>query len=112
WQAMARDFPRGAAAASSQIVILDVATGTREILTTGPGRNFAPKWIGPLRIGYVRGSENETAGVRQKVNYPTAGVQFTDGSAGLSGEFAGIDCSLDRKSIVFQREMERDWPSV
>src|SRR5262249_44819581 len=87
-------------------------TGAREILTKGPGRKFAPKWIGSARIGYVRGPEDETPGVRQKVNYPVAGVQFTDGTAGLAGEFSGADWSPDRKRIVFQREMERDWPSV
>ena len=110
WQAMGRDF--GGAAASSQIVSLDIATGAREILTKGPGRKFAPKWIAPLRIGYVRGPENERVGVRQKVNYPIGGVHFTYGSAGLDGEFAAIDWSPDRKNIVFQRELERDWPSV
>ena len=111
WQMMARDFT-GPGVPLSQIVSVDIATGLREVLTKGPGRKFAPKWIDSRQIGYVRGPDNEVPGARQKVNYPVAGVQFTDGRTGLTGEFSNVDWSPDRKRIVFHREIDKDWPSV
>jgi TolB protein len=110
WRTMGRDF--AGPAATSQVISIDIATGTRQVLTSGPGRKIAPKWLSGGRIGYIRGSENEKPGARQRVNYQSAGLQFTDGSRGPDGDFSSIDWSPDGKRIVFYREIESEWPST
>ena len=107
---MSRDFQ--GAAATSQIISVEVATGTRQVLTSGPGRKIAPRWLVDGRVGYIRGDENEKPGARQRVNYRSAGIRFTDGSSGPEGDFSSIDWSPDGKRILFYRELESDWPPV
>jgi len=110
WRTMSRDFQ--GAAATSQIISVEVATGTRQVLTSGPGRKIAPRWLVDGRVGYIRGDENEKPGARQRVNYRSAGIRFTDGSSGPEGDFSSIDWSPDGKRILFYRELESDWPPV
>ena len=54
WRTMRRSFT--APVATSQIISVDVASGARRALTSGAGRKYAPKWIAPARVAYVRGS--------------------------------------------------------
>jgi hypothetical protein len=82
------------------------ATGARQILTSGPGRKFAPKWIETERIGYIRGDAEEKLGARERVNYQSAGIQYTDGSPGPAGDFPSIDWSSGGRRIVFYRDLE------
>ena len=86
--------------ATSQIVSIEIESGRREVLSSGPGRKFTPRWIEPGRIAYVKADgENE-------------GIQFTDGSPGLRGTFAAVSWSPDRRRIVFHRELDDQWPPV
>ena len=110
WQRMARSFTGPVAA--SQIVSVDVMAGTRRVLTSGPGRKFAPKWIGPGRIAYVRGSADEQPGALERVNYQSEGIAFTDGSAGPRGAFSNVNWSPDGGRMVFHRDIDEPWPPL
>ena len=48
---------------STQIVSIDLETGTRQALTHGPGEKWSPRWIGQDRIGYVTRDANADGGV-------------------------------------------------
>jgi TolB protein len=86
--------------ATSQIVAVNVTTGERTILTSGPGRKFSPKWLGPRRVSYVKADGDDE------------GIQFTDGAIGLKGSFAVPAWSPDQRQMVFHREMDGQWPPV
>ena len=96
---------------TSQIVTMERATGTRQVLTSGPGRKYSPKWIGST-IGYVRGDPAEKRGVRQRVNPVSLGITFTDGRRDVPGAYSGVNWSPDGKRMVFHRAEEGSWPPL
>ena len=104
WLILGRTFPSPAVV--SQIGQVDVATGVRTTLTTGTGRKLTPQWLADGRIAYLRSDTNEQSGYRRP-DYWSERVQFTDGTAGPSGIFAGLHWSADRQRIVFHRAIER-----
>lgn len=108
WLMMARSF--AGPAATSQIVSIEVATGTRRVLTSGPARKYAPKWIGPGRLAYLRGSADEKPGALERVNYMSEGIAFTDGNVGPKGVFSNVNWSPDGRRMVFHRELDEPWP--
>ena len=110
WQMMARSF--AGPVATSQIVSIEVATGTRRVLTSGPARKYAPKWITTGRVAYVRGSIDEKPGALERVNYQSEGIAFTDGSVPLIGVFSNVNWSPDGRRMVFHREIDESWPPV
>ena len=108
WRIMSRSFT--APVATSQIISVDVASGVRRALTSGAGRKYAPKWLAPARVAYVRGSLDEKPGARERVNYQSEGIAFTDGTAPLKGIFSNVNWSPDLRRIVFHRELDEPWP--
>jgi TolB protein len=108
WRIMGRSFT--APAAASQIIAVDVASGARRALTSGPGRKYAPKWITSGRVAYVRGSIEEKPGALERVNYQSEGIAFTDGSTPVKGVFSNVNWSPDGQRIVFHRELDETWP--
>ena len=89
---------------TSQIARVDVETGKRETVTSGPGLKVSPRWLDSTRIAY---------GAR-------GGIRFIDGGSELSGDFQAPDWSPDHRTMVFQRETDargdrdrefRSWPS-
>jgi Tol biopolymer transport system component len=110
WRAMTSDLgPGGPPIATSQIVSQEIASGAREILTSGPGRKYSPKWIGRT-VAYTRGDINEKRGIRQRVNYVSHGISFTDGRKDVVGVYSGVSWSPDGKRMVFHRAIEGTWP--
>lgn len=110
WRVMGRSF--AAPVATSQIVSIDVATGTRRVLTSGPGRKLAPTWLSPERLAYVRGSVDEKPGALERVNYQSESIAFTDGGVGPNGAFSNVNWSPDGRRMVFHRELDETWPPV
>ena len=96
---------------TSQIVTMEPATGARQVLTSGPGRKYSPKWIGNA-IGYVRGDPDEPRGSRQRVNPVSLGISFTDGRNDVRGLYSNVDWSRDGKRMVFHRAIEGTWPPL
>jgi len=81
----------GAATAISQIISVDVSRGTRTEHTAGPGVKVAPQFLAADRIGYL-----VKAG-------PHAGLAFTNGNPGASGEMRNPAWSPDGKYVVYQK---------
>ena len=109
WRAMNTDFMGGPPRATSQIVSLDIASGARQVLTSGPGRKYAPK-AARGGVAYLRGHAEETRGVRQRVNYLSEGISFIDGRDDVPGVYSNVNWSPDGQRIVFHREREAVWP--
>ena len=109
--AYASFFMGGPTLATSQIVSLEVATGARQVLTSGPGRKYAPRWTAG-GIAYTRGDVNERRGVRQRVNYVSYGISFTDGRKDIPGTYSNVNWSPDATRIVFHRTLDGTWPPL
>ncbi len=89
--------------ATTQIVSINVVTNERQVLTTGEGEKWSPRWLADGRIGYASGG-------------PEGGVEFVSGAAGARGEVRSPSWSPDGRRMVFHRDVEnrrpfRDWPS-
>lgn len=110
WRAMNTDGS-GGRAATSQIVSMEVSTGARQAVTSGPGRKYAPKWIRNT-IAYTRGAVNETRGQRQRVVPVPEGVRFTDGRPDVLGIYSNVNWSPDGRRMVFHRALEAAWPPL
>lgn len=83
----------GAAKAVSQIASVDVATGDRQVHTSGPGLKLLPQYVGTDNIGYLA-----KAGPNEGVGY-TNGVAFT-------GKLRSPGWSPDGKQLVYEKQ---DW---
>jgi len=82
---------------TTQIASVDVATGAREVLTTGPGEKWSPQQLGDRRVAYASGGAE-------------GGVEFSAGPAGARGEVRNPHWSPDGHRMVFQREVGSGWP--
>jgi TolB protein len=111
WRSMGTDF-NPLPPATSQIVSIVLATGARTVHTSGPGRKFAPEWLTDGRIAYLHGPEDDRHRIRGRVIPPTAGMAFTDGSRGVSGEYSGVSWSRDGARFVFHRALNEEWPPM
>jgi TolB protein len=89
---------------TTQIVSVDMASGARETITSGPGLKVFPRWVSSTRVAY------ETR----------EGLRFSGSDTIVSGEFHAADWSPDHRIMVFHREADprgdRDrpfqtWPS-
>jgi TolB protein len=109
WRSMNTDLP--GPAATSQIVSMEVSTGARQVLTSGPGRKYAPKWIRKT-IAYTRGAVGETRGERQRVVPVPESVRFTDGRPDVVGTYSNVNWSPDGRRMVFHRALEEAWPPL
>lgn len=89
----------------TQIATVDVTSGARVTMTTGPGLKVFPRWVSATRVAY------ETRD----------GLRFTGGDTALTGELQAPDWSPDRRLMVFHRELDprgdrdrpfQSWPSL
>lgn len=83
---------------TTQIVSIDLLTGERQSLTSGPGEKWSPRWTGG-RIAYVTGE-------------PDGGVEFLPGAAGARGEMRSPSWSFDGRQMVFHRDVDSSWPPL
>jgi Tol biopolymer transport system component len=80
---------------TSQIATIDVATGERNVITSGNGEKWSPRWVTGDRIAYVSGG-------------PGGGIEFTTGPVGARGAFCSPNWSNDGRHMVFHREVGPD----
>ena len=85
--------------ATTQIAVLDVASGEEKELTQGKGEKRSPRWLADGRIGYLSGG-------------PAGGVEFNRGDRGARGEFNSPDWSPDGREMVYYRDIGQNWPPV
>jgi Tol biopolymer transport system component len=83
-------------AASSQIVSLDVETGSMETHTTGPGLKASPHYTEPGDIGYV-----VFHGEKQ-------GLRFVSGRVGVSAALRHPSWSPDGKMMVYHKTVRKE----
>ena len=81
----------------SQIEVIDVETGARQALTSGPGEKWSPHWLSSGKVGYVTGG-------------PEGGVETISGPSGARGEFNSPSWSADGRHMLFHREVDKTWP--
>jgi Tol biopolymer transport system component len=81
----------------TQIEAVDVTTGAREVVTSGPGEKLSPRWRADGLLAYASRGSN-------------AGVETTSGRAGARGDFNAPSWSPDGRRMLFHREVGRDWP--
>lgn len=85
--------------ATTQIAVVDVASGEEKELSEGKGEKWSPRFLAGGRIGYCSGG-------------PEGGVEFLKGDAGARGEFNSPDWTADGRRMVFYRDIGQNWPPV
>jgi TolB protein len=86
---------------TTQIVSIDVTAGDRQVLTTGPGEKWSPRWMAKDRVGYVRRDPDADGG-----------VEFVPPTQGARGEMRNPSWSPDGGHMVFHRDVDIRWPPV
>ena len=83
------------ATAVSQIISIDVASGTKTDVTSGPGLKVSPQSLGNDRIGYLvkAAATGDIA----------AGVAYTSGGGGFAAKLRSPAWSADGKLVVYQK---------
>jgi TolB protein len=90
---------------ATQLASIDVATGARQVLTTGPREKWSPREVEDGRIGFASGGSDE-------------GLDFVTGASGARGETRSPNWASDGRRMVFHRDVGtqapplRDWPSL
>jgi TolB protein len=82
---------------ATQIETVDVNTGAREALTSGPGEKLAPHWRGNGVIAYASAGQ-------------TPGIETIGGTSGARGDFRSPSWSSDGRRLLFHREVGQGWP--
>ena len=75
----------------SRIIAVDVATGARVELASGPGLKLSPQFLDANRIGYLAKSGT------------TAALTFTSGEKGSVGDIGNPSWSRDGRRVVYHR---------
>ena len=84
---------------STQISVIDLATGSQRPLTSGSGERFSPRWLADGSIRYWTWGE-------------TAGIGFTHGKVERKGLFQNASWSRDGSTMVFHRDVDTRWPPL
>ena len=81
----------------SQIVAVDIASGARTELTSGPGAKVRPQLLPGGRVGYLLKS------VPRDSTTPV-GIAYSDGAKGIPGNLRAPAWSPDGKLVVYERQ--------
>jgi dipeptidyl aminopeptidase/acylaminoacyl peptidase len=84
---------------TTQIVSVVVKTSERQVLTSGDGEKWSPRYLAPNRVAYVSGG-------------PSGGIEVVANAPAARGEFGSPDWSRDGRSMVFHREVVHNWPPL
>jgi Tol biopolymer transport system component len=84
----------------SQIVSMDLESGTVHKLTSGPGLKVAPQWLPDGEVGFL-----------QKFG-DGKGLAFVSGKPGARGAMQNPSWSTDGKTVVYQKEIDGEVPQM
>jgi Tol biopolymer transport system component len=88
-------FGIAALTSSSQIVEIDVASGTQKVLTNGMGLKTNPQYLPDGNVGYlIKATQN---------GGPEIGIVYSDGKRGPTGNVRSPSWSPDGKQVVYYR---------
>jgi Tol biopolymer transport system component len=82
--------------ATSQIVEIDVASGERKALTSGPGLKTNPAYLPDGRVAYLVKSP-------ARDGKPEKGIVYSDGAMGPRGDVRSPSWSPDGRQVVYYR---------
>jgi TolB protein len=82
---------------TTQLEAVDVETGHRDVLTSGPGEKLSPHWRGDGVVAYASGGK-------------APGIEMTSGTSGVRGECNSPSWSPDGRHMLFHREVAEGWP--
>ncbi|MEP7243471.1 MAG: hypothetical protein ABI885_07260 [Gammaproteobacteria bacterium] len=88
-------FPGVPFATTSQIMEVDVESGTTRALSNGPGLKTNPQYLPDGSVGFLYKTGSKDA--------PSAGIAYTNGSAGPRGVVRSPSWSPDGRSVVYYK---------
>ena len=90
---------------TTQIASVSLATGEREVLTSGEGTKLFPQSLGDGRFGYVARQTGDQSYAQNSSGIISQGgrIRFTSGVEGASGAFDSPHWSRDGTRMVFHR---------
>ena len=88
-------FPGVKFATTSQIVEVDVASGSITAVSSGPGLKTNPQYLANGAVGYLVKAASQDS--------PGAGIAYTDGSQGPRGVIRSPSWSADGRSVVYYK---------
>lgn len=91
---------------TTQIAVVDIASGEEKELTQGKGEKWSPEWLADGRIGYFSG------GPEGGIEFITKDGEPSRGRAGGRGEFNSPHWSPDGRKMVYYRDTGQNWPPV
>ena len=98
--------------ATSQIVSVEVAHRRPQVLTSGPGRKYLPKWTGGIGIAYTRGDASTRSGASASASTTVSARNCLHRRRGSPRRLLQRQLVPDGGRIVFHRAIEGTWPPV
>ena len=89
---------------TTQIVSVDLQTGTRKTLTSGAEERVFPRWLRDGRTAFVVRGEHQGIAFT-----PSSTSSGTSDSQKIEGEFGAPDWSPDLRKMVFHREVNHSY---
>ncbi|QBE66740.1 PD40 domain-containing protein [Pseudoduganella lutea] len=81
----------------TQLITIDLASGTRTVISHGPGEKTSPRWLTDKNLAFINGG-------------PDGGLSMLSGPTVLRGEVSSPSWSEDATQMVFHREAIVPWP--
>jgi TolB protein len=83
----------------TQLAVYDIATKAKKVLTTDSSEKLYPQWQANGNIVYASRGAN-------------AGIEHLYGKSGARGDFQHPSWSRDGRSLVFDSEVDNNWPPL
>jgi TolB protein len=82
---------------TTQVSVINLSDTSKKIITSDSTEKISPRWLADGSIAYITRGKN-------------AGIEFVDGKKGQRGGFEGASWSADGRYMIFQRDIDNNWP--